>query len=61
VFPSIAPKAPKPKTIRRGARTVLKTDWHTIVMLVSSIFSQPVKKDWDAVSRAPAKKVKDAT
>lgn len=39
VDPRIAPKAPKPRITRRGDKTVLRIDWHTIVMLLNSILS----------------------
>ena len=43
--PRIAPKAPKPRITRIGARTVLMADWSNSVKLLSSIFSKPMNAD----------------
>jgi len=45
VVPSVAPKVPNPRIIRKGIRKTLRQDWRIIVKLLSPIFSMPIKTD----------------
>jgi len=60
VYPMTAPKVPNPRITREGIKMVLIVDWTISVMLLSCIFSMPVKAAWAEFRNAPVKIEKEA-
>ena len=60
VWPTTAPNAPYPTSTNIGVNRLFTVAWHTIIKLLNSIFSKPIKLAWEAVSNDPENMVMEA-